>query len=56
MLEFKFAKTSSEVEKIRAEGTAQLQDREYTKGYELEGRRIISAVLVADDELRHVMN
>ena len=56
VLEFKFAAKSSDVEKMKAEGAAQLQDREYTKGYEVEGRRIISAVLVADDELRRVMN
>ncbi len=50
VLEFKFAKKSSEVNRLKAKGATQLQDREYTKGYELEGRRIISAVLVADDE------
>lgn len=55
VLEFKFAKTSSDVERLKAEGTAQLRDREYTKGYELEGRRITSAVLVADDERRKVI-
>ena len=55
VLEFKFAKTSSDVERLKVEGTSQLRDREYTKGYELEGRRIISAVLIADDERRKVI-
>ena len=56
VLEFKFAKSSSDVARLKAEGVEQLQDREYTKGYELDGRRIISAVLVADDERRRVVN
>ena len=54
MLEFKFAKKSSDVERLKAEDITQVQDREYTKGYELDGRRIISAVLVANDERKHV--
>lgn len=39
VLEFKFAKKSSEVERLKTEGEAQLQDREYTKGYELRDAR-----------------
>ena len=56
VLEFKFAAKSSDVRRLKAEGTAQLQDREYTKGYDAEGRKIISAVIVADDEHRQVVS
>ena len=51
VLEFKFAAKSSEVEKMREEGQAQLQDREYTKSYQ----NVITAVLVADDQKRQIM-
>lgn len=55
VLEFKYAGKSSEVGRLKAEGTVQLQDREYTKGYDADGRRIVSEVLVADDEQRQIV-
>ena len=55
VFDFKYAVKSSEVEAKKEEGVAQLQDREYTKGYDTEGRKVISAVLVADDEKRQVI-
>ena len=55
ILEFKFAGKSSEVEEKRAEGKRQVQDRGYEKGYIDGKRKIVSAVLVADDEKRQVV-
>ena len=55
VFEFKYAAKSSEVEAKKAEGVAQLQGREYTKGYGADGHKVISAVLVADDEKRQVI-
>lgn len=55
VLEFKFAKTSAEVEIMKSIGAEQLQERGYAKGYYDNGRKVVSAVLVADDELRKVI-
>ncbi|MBQ7193123.1 MAG: AAA family ATPase [Synergistaceae bacterium] len=55
VLEFKFAKDSSEVEGKKLEGLEQLQDRGYADGYGAEGRKVVSAVFVADDEHRKVI-
>ncbi|MBQ7528502.1 AAA family ATPase [bacterium] len=54
ILEFKFAKKSSEVEQKIAEGKQQLQERDYAKGYGVEGCEVVSAVVVADDERHQV--
>ncbi len=55
VLEFKFAKNSNEVEGKKSEGFEQLKDRSYAKNYGIEGRKIISAVLVANDENRVII-
>ena len=55
VLEFKFAQKSSQVQNMRAEGTQQINDREYAKSYASEGRKVITAVLVADDEKRQLV-
>ena len=55
VLEFKFAQKSSQVEKMKAEGTQQMNTREYSKSYASEGRKVITAVLVADDEKRQII-
>lgn len=55
VLEFKFALKSSLVQKMRAEGIQQMNDREYAKSYASEGRKVITAVLVADDEKRQLV-
>ena len=52
VLEFKFAKDSNEVEKKKSEGLEQLQDKSYAKNYSVDDRKVISAVLVANDENR----
>ena len=52
VFEFKFASLSSEVEKMKLEGITQMEDREYSKGYMNDGRQVLSAVLVADDQKR----
>ena len=55
VLEFKFAEHTTDVEEKKLEGLVQLQDRGYANGYDAEGRMVISAVLVADDEQRRVV-
>lgn len=54
VLEFKFAKTSAEVAEKLAEGKSQVEDREYAKSYNIEGCKVVTAVIVADDEERRV--
>ena len=55
VLEFKFAQNSSDVENMKRKGIEQMQDRNYFKGYDDEGRKIISAVLIADNDKREVV-
>ena len=55
VLEFKFAVKSSEVEKMKIEGLNQIKDREYSKSYDTEGRKVVTAVLVADDQERKII-
>lgn len=55
VLEFKFASSSSEVRVKKIEGERQMEERGYSKSYEVEGRSIITAVLVADDESKQVI-
>ena len=55
VLEFKFTEHSTKVEEKKLEGLMQLQNRGYANGYDAEGRMVISAVLVADDEQRRVV-
>ena len=52
---FKFASRTSEVEEMYKKGLEQVQNREYAKGYEAEGRKTVTAVLVADDEKRQLV-
>ncbi len=54
IIEFKFANTSKEVDKKRAEGQEQV--KRYAESYKNEGKKIIIAVvLVADNEKRQVV-
>ena len=55
VLEFKFAPTSDAVEACKAEGIGQMQERRYARGYEARNRRVVEAVVVADDEARKAM-
>ena len=54
-LEFKFASKTSEVDKMKVEGLNQIKDREYAKSYDTEGRKVVTAVLVADDLERKIV-
>ena len=54
VLEFKFAAHKSDVENKLIEGTQQIQERGYADSYDAERRKIICAVVVADDETRQV--
>lgn len=55
VLEFKFASRSSEVEEKKLKGERQIREKGYSKGYGVEERSIITAVLVADDEKKQVI-
>lgn len=55
VLEFKFAQKSSQVEKMRAEGIQQMNNREYAKSYASAGQKVVTAILVADDEKRQIV-
>ncbi len=50
ILEFKYAKDSSEVNGKRTEGEKQIHDKNYAKPYEAENRAITTAVIVIDGE------
>ncbi|MBR1437946.1 MAG: AAA family ATPase [Synergistaceae bacterium] len=52
VLEFKFAEKSSDVDDKKDEGLKQIKEKGYADSYDSEGRKIISAVVVADDENR----
>ena len=53
IIEFKFANNSKEIDKKRAEGQEQVQ--RYAESYKNEGKKIITVVLVADNEKRQVV-
>ena len=55
VLEFKFAKHNSDVEKMKREGEQQIQERHYAQSYAKSNREIITAVIVADGEKRQVV-
>ena len=52
VLEFKFAEKSSDVDDKKDEGLKQIKEKGYADSYDSEDRKIISAVVVADDENR----
>jgi len=52
VLEFKFAEKSSDVDDKKDEGLKQMKEKGYADSYDSESRKIISAVIVADDENR----
>ena len=54
VLEFKFAQKTSQVEKMMQERILQVKSREYAKNYASDVRKVITAVLVADDEKRQI--
>ena len=53
IIEFKFANNSKEIDKKRAEGQDQVQ--RYAESYKNESKKIITVVLVADNEKRQVV-
>ena len=40
---------------MKTEGLSQIKDREYAKSYDTEGRKVVTAVLVADDQERKII-
>ena len=54
VLEFKVAQKTSDVEKKIADGTRQMLEKEYAKGYRHNGQNVICAVIVADNEKKHI--
>ena len=55
VLEFKFSEKSSQVEKKLNEGIQQMNTRDYSKSYVSERHRVITQILVADDEKRQIV-
>lgn len=55
VLEFKFAEKNSDVDTKKDEGLKQIKEKGYADSYDAEGRKIISAVVVADDENRKAL-
>ncbi len=55
VLEFKFAEKSLVVAQKLLEGRKQIESREYAESYKLDNRKVISAVIVADDEKRQAV-
>ena len=55
VLEFKFAHKSSQVKEMGAEGIQQMNNRDYAKSYASAGEKVVTAVLVADDEKRQII-
>ena len=53
IIEFKFAKTSADVEKMKKQGEEQVA--KYAETYTNSNKKIITAVFVADDENRQVI-
>ena len=56
VIEFKFAKTSKDVEVKMEEGKNQIKDRDYASPYEGKNKKIITVVFVADDEKRQILS
>lgn len=54
ILEFKIASKTSEIDKKKVEGLNQIHDREYAKFYDTEKRKVVTAVLVVDDQERSI--
>ena len=52
VIEFKFAAKTADAAVRKTEGELQIKERDYAKFRRLEGRRVIAAVIVADDEKR----
>ena len=55
VLEFKYAKGPSEIDRKRAEGQKQIEEKGYVKPYESGERAITTAVIVVDGEKREAM-
>lgn len=55
VLEFKFAKCSTDVPKMRVKGMEQLQTKHYAKAYLDKKPHLVQAILIADDEKREVL-
>ena len=53
IIEFKFAKTSSDIEKMKKQGEEQVA--KYAETYTNTNKKIITAVFVADDEQRQIV-
>ena len=53
IIEFKFANTSKDIDKKRLEGEEQV--KRYAESYKNEGKKIITVVLVADNEKKQVV-
>ena len=56
VLEFKYAKDRSEVDSKRAEGEAQIREKNYARLYDAENRAVATAVIVIDGEKHEALS
>ncbi len=55
VLEFKYAKDSSEIDSKRAEGEKQIQEKNYARPYDAENRAVTTAVIVVNGKKREAV-
>ena len=55
VLEFKLARSESEVDRLRLEGRKQIEEKGYTRPYDAERRAVTAEVVVIDAEKRQAM-
>ena len=55
VLEFKLARSESEVDRLRLEGRKQIEEKGYTKPYDAERRAVTAEVVVIDAEKRRAV-
>ena len=55
VLEFKLAQSAGEVERLRAEGQKQIEEKGYAKPYDAENRPVMTGVVVVDAQRRQAV-
>ena len=55
VIEFKFAKQTKFIEKLRKKATEQMKNNRYVKSYSALGKKVISAVFIVDNQQRRVV-
>ena len=56
VLEFKLAQSAGEIERLRAEGQKQIEERGYAKSYDAENHTVTTGVVVVDAQRRQAVS